>query len=62
MLADTGAAAQSLQLGRKDIAKSDIGFAAQLMMLVRSAVIVVELADKNMSEFVVDSDNHLAGL
>ena len=37
-------------------------FAAQQMMLVRSALLTVDLSEKPMSDFVVDNDHQLSGL
>ena len=43
------------------IEKNATMFAAQHMMLVRSALIIIDLAEKPATDFVVDSDNQLGG-
>ena len=63
-LGDNPEVPKVLDLGGKvgSIEKSATLFAAQLMMLVRSALLIQDMAEKPMTDFVLDSDNQLSGL
>ena len=51
-----------ITLGKHKLKKADIGVALQLTLLLRSCLVIADLADRPLAEFAVNVDNQFNGL